>query len=219
VAHAPIHTRYHPVGVRKETFETPDKSSAIFTARHNLALNDDDPDYAALLVANTIFGSGGLSSRLGDRVRQKDGLSYGIGSNIAADSSREGKDDAGSFSIQAIAAPQNAGKLEAAVREELARFVRDGITEAELKDTVSGLLTEREQARASDGTIAAMLNSDNFLGRPMLRRAEFDARLKSLTVQQVNAAIRKFLKPDQLSVFVAGDFANAAKTANTTPAK
>ena len=219
VAYVPIHTRYHPVGARRESFETPDKSSAVFTARHNLALNDDDPDYAALLVANTIFGSGGLSSRLGDRVRQKDGLSYGIGSNIAADSSRDGKDDAGSFSIQAIAAPQNAGKLEAAVREELTRFVRDGITEAELKDTVSGLLTEREQARASDGTIAAMLNSDNFLGRPMLRRAEFDARLKSLTVEQVNAAIRKFLKPDQLSVFVAGDFANAAKAPAATPAK
>jgi zinc protease len=93
---------------------------------------------------------------------------------------------------------------------------------------VSGLLTQREQARASDGTIAGMLNSDNYLGRPMLRRAEFDARLKSLTVEQVNAAIRKFLKPDQLSVFVAGDFAshaavrseaNAAKIPVATPAK
>ena len=207
------------MAARKQAFETPDKSSAVFIARHNLALNDEDPDYAALMVANNIFGSGGMTSRLGDRVRQKDGLSYSIGSGISADSSRDGKDDAGSFSIQAIAAPQNAARLEAAIREELARFVKDGITDAELKDAVSGLLTNREQARASDGTIAGMLNSDNFLGRPMLRRAEFDAKLKSLTVEQVNAAIRKFLKPDQLSVFVAGDFANAAKTQATTPAK
>ena len=219
VAFAPIPTRYHPVAARKQAFETPDKSSAVFTARHNLALNDEDPDYAALMVANNIFGSGGMTSRLGDRVRQKDGLSYSIGSGISADSSRDGKDDAGSFSIQAIAAPQNAARLEAAIREELARFVKDGITDAELKDAVSGLLTNREQARASDGTIAGMLNSDNFLGRPMQRRAEFDAKLKSLTVEQVNAAIRKFLKPDQLSVFVAGDFANAAKTPAITPAK
>jgi zinc protease len=219
VAFAPIPTRYHPVAARKQAFETPDKSSAVFTARHNLALNDEDPDYAALMVANNIFGSGGMTSRLGDRARQKDGLSYSIGSGIAADSSRDGKDDAGSFSIQAIAAPQNAARLEAAIREELARFVKDGVTEAELKDAVSGLLTQREQSRASDGTIAGMLNSDNFLGRPMQRRAEFDAKLKSLTVEQVNAAIRKFLKPDQLSVFVAGDFANAAKTPAITPAK
>ena len=219
VAYAPIHTRYNAVPARKDSFETPDKSSAVFVARQNLPLNDDDADYAALLIANDIFGSSGLKSRLGDRVRQKDGLSYGIGSGISADASREGKDDAGSFSIQAIAAPQNAAKLEAAVREELARLVKDGVTDTELKDAVAGMLTQREQSRASDGAVAGMLNSDNYLGRPMLRRAEFDAKLKSLTVEQVNAAIRKFLKPEQLSVFVAGDFANAAKTPAATPAK
>jgi len=227
VAHAPIHTRYHAVAARDDSFETPDKSSAVFAARHNLPLNDEDPDYAALLAANNIFGGSGLKSRLGDRVRQKDGLSYGIGSAISADSSRDGTDDAGSFGIQAIAAPENAGKLEAAVREELARFVKDGITETELEDAIGGMLTQREQARASDGSVASMLNSDNFLGRPMLRRAEFDAKLKALTVEQVNAAIRKFLKPEQLSVFAAGDWnshsavksdANAAKASAAAPA-
>ncbi len=211
VAYAPVSTRYHAVDARRQALETPDKANAVFVALHNMPLNDDDPDYAALLVANDIFGSSGLKSRLGDRVRQKDGLSYSIGSGISADASRDGKDDAGSFSIQGIAAPQNMDKLEAAVREELARFVRDGITAAELKDAVDGLLTQREQARAGDGTVASMLNSDAFLGRPMLRRAEFDAQLRALTVEQVNAAIRKFIKPEQLSVFVAGDFAAAAK--------
>src|SRR5690606_18097716 len=105
-----------------------------------------------------------------------------------------------------------------AVREELARFIEEGITEAELKNAVAGMLTQREQARASDGSVASMLNSDNYLGRPMLRRAEFDARLKALTVADVNAAIRRFLKPDQLSVFAAGDFANAAKAPAAAPA-
>lgn len=217
VAYAPIPTRYNPVAARKERFETPDKSNAVFSARHNLPLNDDDPDYAALLVANNILGSGALKSRLGDRVRQKDGLSYGISSGISADASRDGKDNAGSFGIQAIAAPQNMDKLEAAVREELARFVKDGVTEAELKDAVGGMLTQREQSRASDGAVAGMLNSDNYLGRPMLRRAEFDAKLKSLTVGQVNTAIRKFIKPEQLSVFEAGDFASAAKVSAAAP--
>ena len=213
VAYAPVATRYHAVDARRQAMETPDKANAVFVARHNVALNDEDPDYAALLVANDVFGGSGMKSRLGDRVRQQDGLSYSIGSGISADVSRDGKDDAGSFSIQGIAAPQNIGRLEAAVREELARFVRDGITAAELKDAVDGLLTQRQQARAGDGTVAAMLNSDAFLGRPMLRRAEFDATLRALTVDEVNAAIRKFFKPQQLSVFVAGDFAAAAKAA------
>ena len=211
VPYTPIRTNYNEVSAREQRLETPDKSSAVFLARQNLPLNDDAPEYAALVIANNIFGGGGLKSRLGDRVRQKDGLSYGISSGISADASPDGKDDAGSFSIQGIAAPQNAGTLETAVREELARFIKDGITDTELKDAVDGMLIQLEQSRASDANIAGMLNSDAYMGRKMLRRAEFDARLKALTVADVNAAIRKYLKPDDLSVFMAGDFAAATK--------
>ena len=213
VAYAPIASHYTAVASEHRSFETPDKSNAVFVAHANLPLNDDNPDYAALLVANQIFGGGGLKSRLADRVRQKDGLSYTIGSGLSADTSRTGKDDAGSFTIQAIAAPQNMKKVEADVREELDRLIRDGITAEELADTVSGMLTQRAQSRASDGSIVGMLNSDQYLGRKMMRRAEFEAKLKALTVADVNAAIRRHIKPADLSVYVAGDFANAAKKA------
>ena len=212
IAYQPIDTRYHAVDTQRRSFETPDKSNAVYMARFNMPLNDDHPDYPALVVANHVFGGGGLKSRLFDRVRQKDGLSYGISSGVSADASRSGKDDAGSFSIQGIAAPQNMPKLEAAVREELERLVRDGITAEELSDSVNGLLTSRQQGRASDGGIASMLNSDQFLGRKMLRRAEFEAKLKALTLSDVNGAIQRHIKPAQLSVYVAGDFANAGKT-------
>ncbi|MBS0225012.1 MAG: insulinase family protein [Proteobacteria bacterium] len=213
VAYAPIASHYTTVASEHRNFETPDKANAVFIAHANLPLNDDNPDLAALEVANRIFGGGGLKSRLYDRVRQKDGLSYNIGSGLTADSSRDGKDDAGSFTIQAIAAPQNMKKVETDVREELDRLIRDGVTAEELADTVSGMLTQRQQSRANDGSIAGMLNSDQNLGRKMMRRAEFDAKLKALTVADVNAAIRKHLKPADLSVYVAGDFANAAKKA------
>jgi zinc protease len=210
--YAPISTHYFAVAAHKQTIETPDKPNAMFSARQNLPLRDEDPDYAALRVADDIFGGSGLKSRLGDRVRQKEGLSYSIGSDISADASVDNRDDAGSFSIQAIAAPQNMPKLEAAVREELARFVQNGVTEAELKDTVHSLLVARQQARASDGNVAGMLNSDAFLGRTLQQRTDYETKLQSLTVAQVNAAIRKFLKPELLSVYTAGDFANAAKS-------
>ncbi len=210
-----VPTRHVAVKPERRSFEAPDKANAVYLARFNLPLNDGHPDYPALLVANHVFGGGGMKSRLSDRIRQKDGLSYGITSGLAADSSRDGKDDAGSFSIQGIAAPQNMARLEAAVREEMARFIRDGITQDELKDSVSGILTQREQGRASDGSVAAMLNSDQRLGRKMLQRAEFEARLKALTVADVNAAIKRHFKPDEMSVYVAGDFANAKPAAKT----
>ncbi|MFT4178504.1 MAG: pitrilysin family protein [Thermomonas sp.] len=213
VPYARIATHYSDVPARHERLETPDKANAVFIARQNMALNDDDPDYPAMLVADEILGSNGLKSRLGDRVRQQDGLSYSIGSSLSADSSVDNRDDAGNLTVQAIVAPQNMDRLEAAVREELARFVKDGITATELKDAVSGMLTRRQQSRASDATVARMLNADAELQRPMLRRAVSDEKLRALTVEQVNAAIRRFIKPAQFSVFQAGDFAGAGKAA------
>lgn len=217
-AYQPIATRFTEVAPLAKRLPAPDKPNAVFMARHNIALRVTDADYTALVVANRIFGGGALKSRLGDRIRQKEGLSYGVGSAINADDSLGGTDDAGSFSIQAIAAPQNLDKVEAAVREELARLVADGITAEELKDAVSGLLTEREQGRANDGQVAGMLQDQLFFGRTMQFTADLDAKYRALTVEQVNAAIRKYLDPKKLSVFAAGDFAAAAKAAAPGPA-
>ncbi len=207
----PVSTHYTDVAARATRLETPDKANAVVLARSNLSLNDNDADYPALMVASNVLGGGSLSSRLGDRLRQKDGLSYNVGSSIVPDSSREGRDDAGALSIQAIAAPENVTRLDAALREEIARFVRDGITEAELKGSVNDLLTQRQQGRASDGSVAGLLGSNLYMGRTMAWAAGFDTKLKALTVNDVNAAIRKHIKPETLSVFAAGDFAKAKK--------
>lgn len=206
---APIDTHYTDVAASRERFETPDKPNAVLLARHNLSFKVSDEDYPALIVANRVFGGGALKSRLGDRIRQKEGLSYGVASSVQADDSIDRKDDAGSFNIQAIAAPQNMDKVEAAIREELARLVKDGITVEELRDAVSGTITERQQARAEDGSIAGMLADQLYYGRDMRFTAELDARYQALTLEQVNAAIRKHLKPEALTVYNAGDFAKA----------
>ena len=215
--YAPIRTRHTVVAAQARRFETPDKANAMVLARTNLSLNEADADYAALRIANVILGGDPLKARLGDRLRQKEGLTYGVGSSIQADSSREGRDDAGHLSIQAIAAPQNVGRLEAGLREELARLVRDGVTEAEVRDAVNALLTQRQQGRASDGAVAGMLARNLYLGRTMAFTADLDARLQALTAADVNAAIRRHLKPETLSLYAAGDFAKGA-TAPTTGA-
>ncbi len=214
--YASIDTRYTDVAAKRERFETPDKPNAVLLARQNLSLRVTDADYPAMIVANRIFGGGALKSRLGDRIRQKEGLSYGVSSGIRADDSRSGNDDAGSFTVQAIAAPENMAKVEALVREELDTLLKDGITAEELKDAVAGTLTERQQARAEDGTIAGMLTDQLYFGRTMQFTSDLDAKYAALTREQVNAAVRKYLKPDALSVFVAGDFAKKATGAATT---
>lgn len=216
--YVPIDTHYTAVAPETKRMETPDKSNAVVAARFNLPLNDTDPDYPALLVANHVLGSSTLASRLGRRLRETEGLTYGVSSSLSADSSPDGKDNAGNLVIQAIAAPQNVDKLVTGLREEVAKLVREGIKEDELRSSVNAMLTQRQQARAEDDTIASALARNLYLDRTMAWSGEIDAKLKSLTVDQVNAAIRRHFKPEALSVYAAGDFAKAASASGEAKA-
>ena len=92
------------------------------------------------------------------------------------------------------------------MREEFARWIEGGVTEQELRDAVSARLVAREQSRAEDGNVASMLTGHLQFGRDMQFEIDRDAAYQALTVEQVNAAIRKHFRPESLSVFVAGDF-------------
>ncbi|WP_394778725.1 M16 family metallopeptidase [Undibacterium sp.] len=193
---------YNDIPPKRENLNTPEKENGVYIAAMNLQLRDDDADYAALYVANYIFGGGsGLNSRLLNRIRQKEGLSYGGGSSIGAGSF----DRVGSFSISAIAAPQNLAKVDAAVTEELARFLKDGATEEELARAKSGLLQQRVQGRTSDGALASGWNFNLNHDRTFAWSQALDDKIKALTLEQVNAAIRKAIDPSKMTVFIAGD--------------
>ncbi|MFC5512138.1 M16 family metallopeptidase [Massilia jejuensis] len=213
---APILRRHAEIAPLKTTLDTPDKENGFYTARLNLDLNIDDPDYPALMLANYIFGEGGLRSRLMDRIRQKDGLSYGGGSQLEAGD----LDRAGAFGISAIAAPQNLQRLDGAVRAELARALKDGFTAVELAGAKSGLMQQRQQTRADDGALAAGWTSYLYRNRTYEWSRQFEAKLMAVTLAQLNAAFRKAIDPSTLSVVMAGDQdkARAGAAAGARPA-
>ena len=198
---APILRRHVEVAPTTQTIDTPDKENGFYIAGMNLDLNVDDPDYPALMLANYIFGEGGLKSRLMDRIRQKDGLSYGGGSDLSAGS----LDRAGSFTISAIAAPQNLARLDAAVRAELARALKEGFTAAELAGAKSGMMQQRLQNRSDDGVLAAGWTAFLYRDKTYEWSAELERKLMAVTVPELNAAFRKAIDPAKLSVFIAGD--------------
>jgi len=203
---APVLRKHAAIAPIHQTLNTPDKENGFYTARMNLDLNVEDPDYPALMLADYIFGGGGgLKSRLMDRIRQKEGLSYGGGTQLVAGD----LDRAGMFAVSAIAAPQNLAKVDVAVREELARAVKDGFTNAELAGAKSGLMQQRIQTRAEDGALAAGWTSYLYRGRTFEWSAAFEQRLMAVTLPQLNAAFRKALDPSKLSVVMAGDQAKA----------
>lgn len=182
--------------------KTPDKKMAMFFAEQLLPMKDDNPDYPALTIGNYILGGGFLNSRLAVRIRQKEGISYGVGSFLQASST----DDRAVFGSYAIYNPDNKAKLQAAWKEELNRMINEGITEEELKDAKSGYLQSRATARAADGRLAGMLSSDLYLGRTMAFSKKMDDAIAALSVAQVNAAMKKYLSVDKATTVKAGDF-------------
>lgn len=203
VPYARVATEYRDIPAIDKSIDTPDKENAVFLARQNIPMRDDDPDYPALYVANYILGGGaGFDSRLGTRIRQKEGLSYGVGSELSIDS----LDRAGSWSAYAIAAPANVAKVDAAFREEIARAIKDGFTEAEVNAAKSGIIQMRVQTRAQDGALAAGWAANLYLGRTFQYSKQLEQKILALTPAQVGEALRKYIDPAKVSVVKAGDF-------------
>ncbi len=181
---------------------TPDKANAVYVAGEAFPMKDTDADYPAVVIGNFAFGGGSLSSRLGDRVRQKEGLSYDVGSFISA----EALDPRASLTINAICNPGNIQKVNAVIGEELARLLADGITPEELARAKQGYLQQQKVTRASDVALTVMLAEGLYLGRTMAYYGELDAKIATATPSQILAAMRKYIDPKRLVIVDAGDF-------------
>ncbi|MFL9924688.1 pitrilysin family protein [Herbaspirillum lusitanum] len=199
-----ILSSWHEVAPMHKVIDTPDKENGVFMARQNIRLRDTDDDYVAMQAVNYLIG-GATKTRLNDRVRQSDGLSYTV---LSVVNTEEMSDDA-NFSVMAIAAPQNLDKVETGVREELARVLKDGFTMEELERARSGMLLMRQQSRADDFSLAAQWQ--NLLDRDLNPEwmEQQDKRVAALTLEQLNAAARRHLDPTKLSVVIARDAAKA----------
>ncbi|MFA7268786.1 MAG: pitrilysin family protein [Sterolibacterium sp.] len=200
--YARVYWQHADIPAAEMQVATPDKENAYLSARINLALKDDAPDYAAMLVANNVMGGGFLSSRLMERLRQKEGLSYGTRAQLSVSA----YDNAGRWSIMAIAAPQNMAKAEAAIREEVARALREGFSAAEIASAIDNLLQLRMQTRAQDAVVAGTWIDYLDLGRSFTSwSARIDQQIKAVTPETALAAFRKYVQADKITFAIAAD--------------
>jgi zinc protease len=194
------------------SIETPDKANAMFFAAQSVRVADGDADYPALALATEIMGGGFLKSRMADRLRQRDGLSYGVGSQLSVSTG----DSAAAVLTYAIYAPQNLDRLQLGFREELDRLISGGVSAAELDAVRTGWLQGRQQTYANDNELVGEM-----IGRRRWNRTftgydlALEDRVRKLTVDEVNSAIRKYFDPKQTVIIRAGDFAGAKKKAAT----
>jgi len=191
----------YAVPPQRFVIQTPDKQNANLRAELGLRLSDNDADYPALLMANYLFGLS-ESSRLWTRIREKDGLSYDVRSQV--DWNRV--EPASRWAVTAIFAPQNRAKVEAALNEELQRALKDGFSAAELDAARGGLLNLLRLSRAQDTTVAGQLVQNLDLGRTFAFAQRLDDALAKLTPDQVTAAFRKYIDVSRWSIAWGGDF-------------
>ena len=199
-----IVTSYKDVQLINTKIETPDKENAQFSAGQRLRMKDTDPDYAAMIMADFMFG-GGITARLPDRVRNREGYSYSVSSNFSAPV--EG--DAAIFSASAISNPANTPKVEASFLDELKKTLRDGFTAAELTAAKKAIRDERVGARSSDGGLMNLISSREQYKRTLAWDEELDSKLQALTLDQVNSAFRRHVDPAKVSIVKGGDFKRA----------
>jgi zinc protease len=206
--YARVDREYRDVKPARLAVDTPEKENAFIRARIDFPLRDDDPDAPALVLANDIFGGGaGMSNRVIERLRQKDGISYGAGTNLTLGSRYK----LSSWSLGALTAPQNALKAEQAIREEIERARREGFTAKELDDAKKGTLQERASNRAQDSVLATAWTANMDLGRTFAFSKQFEDRLRAVKLEDVNAAFRKYIDPARITFVIAGDAKKGAK--------
>jgi zinc protease len=183
-------------------FELADKANAFLIGREALPLNDLSVDYPSMLVANYVLGSSS-NSRLYERLRQKDGLSYGVGSFLQPNSFEANS----RFGIYAIFAPENLDRVRRDFAEEFTTALKGGFTDIEVKNAKDGLMQQRRLSRTQDHEVVDSLANQAYLGRTWSTSGQIDSAIEKMSAADVNAALRKYLKPDDVGYAFAGDFA------------
>ena len=118
--------------------ETPDKANAQFEAGVRFKMSEDDPDYPAMLLAGYMFG-GPITSHISDRIRNREGLSYGANARVAIPTEGDSAMLTGTVSLN----PMNGPKVEFSFTDELAKTLRSGFTDAEVADAKKAYLDAR----------------------------------------------------------------------------
>lgn len=182
---------------------TPDKENAMAIGTTSFRMDEKTPDYPALKLANDILGSGGfLTARLPMRLREKEGISYGAGSFMSVPVSN----DVASWGYYALFNPTKRDAVENAVKEEVNKAVKDGITAEELETNKKSYANVQKTMLGMDNTLINLVNKKLQYGVPLENYDKINDEIANLKAEQVNAVIKKHLGTDKLISVYAGDF-------------
>ncbi|TGN95983.1 M16 family metallopeptidase [Burkholderia sp. USMB20] len=177
-----------------------DKSSISVMLGQAIDLRANDADYLPLSAAVNILGNG-FTGRLMAGVRDKEGLTYGIRAGLSGLSLMDG-----GFVITSSFAPPLLDKGVISTRRILDAWWKQGVTQAELDARKDGMIGRHQVSMETTGQMAAMIAQTVLQDRPLSDLDTYPERIRALTVEQVNTAIRTYLAPDKMTLVEAGTF-------------
>jgi zinc protease len=191
-------TPLQPAAIR-ETVVMKDKPNADVVIGHASRLRRSNPDFIAARIANNALGQSTLSSRLGLKVRDEMGLTYGINSSFAESGIGDGP-----FVITVTVAPENISLAVGATVEIVNDYIANGIREDELKDEQSSIIGSFKISLATNSGLSSQIAASELFGLGVKYLDEYPTLVSMITKSDVDEAIRKYIHPEVATTVVAG---------------
>lgn len=203
IAYKRIPTQYFDVKANDKTIQINDKTNAVLLGKINLNIGEKSPDYPAISMANELLGGGAfLSSRIPQRLRETEGLSYGAGSYLEANAI----DPTSNWGIYAFYNPTMKSKLTSALNEEIQKAISKGFTKEEFDNSLKSWLQSRQTMLGTDEYLVYQLRENMDSGKTFKEYEEFENKVKNLDVQKVNTALVKYFDTKKFVIVNTGDF-------------
>lgn len=158
----------------------------------------NSPDFFALTVGNHILGGGGFTARLTEEVREKRGLTYSVYSYFSPGL------HAGAFTIGLQTRPDQAQQAIDLVRQEVARFVKDGPTEKELQAAKDNLIGGFALRLDTNRKLLDNIANIAWNGLPLDYLDTWTQQVQKLTVADIREAFARTLQPERMVTVVVG---------------
>jgi zinc protease len=161
-----------------------------------------DPDYDALRLMNNVLGQYALGGRLGDSIRERQGMAYYVSSSVDPNVIE------GPLVIRAGVSGANVDRAVRSIDEELARLAGEGISAKELEDSRTYLIGSMPRALETNAGIAMFLQTSEFFGLGLDYDVRMPNMLRAVTLDQVNAVARRLIDPARAALVIAGPYAS-----------
>jgi zinc protease len=190
-----------PAAPGTDTVRMADKANADVVLAQPSNLSRTDPDFLPCSLANAALGQSSLTSRLGVRVRDTEGLTYGIHSSFSATLVP------GPFTVSLTVKPDSREAALAATLDELGKYVVGGMTDKELAEEKSSRIGRFKVDLGSNAGIAQALDAAIYYGFGVSYLDDFPGKVAAVTREQADAAFSRRVDPDAFTIVSAGTFA------------